>query len=499
MPAKAAHAGLFPNLRNGPTQPFDPSQVDARRALRRPSVLPLPSPSRPLVQRCGAGPCDCAEQQEEGDIHRKPVERGLTEPDDVPPVVHDVLKSHGTPLSADARAFFEPRFGQDFSMVRLHSDARAAASARAVGARGYTVGNDIVLGEDAQWVPTASGGKVLAHELAHVIQQRGRVSAQAKLTVGEADSPAEREADRAAEDVMRTRELSNALRPGGGLRAGIIQRACLSGAVCAAPPGSSTAFGSTVQTDEAAARARRAKMSPARQRAHGHAGHARALERFFNGQAPGLLGNIHGIFVDQDMDPKVGASRKNCADMIPPVTGAVKSCVFVHGQLNQEAETFNTAPEAKTIGGRSRESWRIATLQALVHEVQHVLYNTAVPGSPKPGGVTSCERSDVNHELSELNAIMSEFPAVFDAVPAAAPSTDPAAHRLARWFDFKITNPGESIEGILTTIRCKCDCGDADAFIKETFKFVSSSWSITQKDAFNAELRKPARALGWPL
>ena len=202
MPAKAALVGPVPNSRNGPTQSSGPSPVEARPAVSRPSVLPLPSPSRPLIQRCGAGPCDCAEQQEEGDIHRKPVEPGFTEPGDVPPVVHEVLKSHGTPLSADTRAFFEPRFGQDFSMVRLHTDTRAATSARALGARGYTVGNEIVLGEDAQWVPPAPGAKVLAHELAHVIQQRGGVRAQTKLTVGEANSPSEREADLAAERVM---------------------------------------------------------------------------------------------------------------------------------------------------------------------------------------------------------------------------------------------------------------------------------------------------------
>lgn len=240
-------------------------------------------------------------------------------------------------------------------------------------------------------------------------------------------------------------------------------------------------------------------MSPARQRATGHTGPARALEQFLNSQAPGLLGNVHGIFVDQDMDPDVGATTEDCAAMVPPITGATKPCVFVHGPLNQEAFQFNTNPAAATIGGQSREDWRVDTVQALVHEVQHVLYNTGISGTAVPAGVTSCSRADVNDELTELNAIMSEFPVAFRSVPAGAAATDPAVIRLAQWFDNKINNPLESIRGTLTTLRCKCDCGDADTFIKETFGFVTGSWSTAEKDAFNAELRKPAQGLNWPL
>ena len=179
------------------------SQIAARPGLTRPPVPALSATPRLLVQRCGAGPCDCAEAHEEGYLRRKTAESAAPQSADVPAAVHDVLRSHGTPLSTDVRAFFESRFGQDFSLVRVHADARAAASARALGARAYTVGNDIALSGDAPRMPTAAGGKLLAHELAHVVQQRGGVSAQAKLTVGEADSPAEHEADFAAEQVMR--------------------------------------------------------------------------------------------------------------------------------------------------------------------------------------------------------------------------------------------------------------------------------------------------------
>jgi hypothetical protein len=90
----------------------------------------------------------------------------------VPPIVHDVLSSPGQPLDADSRAFFEPRFGHDFSKVRVHADAKAAESARAVNAEAYTVGRDIVFAHGPSAPGTAGGMQVVAHELAHVVQQR---------------------------------------------------------------------------------------------------------------------------------------------------------------------------------------------------------------------------------------------------------------------------------------------------------------------------------------
>ena len=65
---------------------------------------------------------------------------------DVPAIVHDVLRSPGQPLDGDTRAAMEPRFGHDLSRVRVHADARAAESARAVRARAYTVGRDLAFG-----------------------------------------------------------------------------------------------------------------------------------------------------------------------------------------------------------------------------------------------------------------------------------------------------------------------------------------------------------------
>jgi hypothetical protein len=85
----------------------------------------------------------------------------------VPPIVHEVLRSPGQPLDAATRAFFEPRFGADFSNVRVHDDARAADSANRVNAHAYAVGNHIVFAPDCFAPGAAAGRHLIAHELAH--------------------------------------------------------------------------------------------------------------------------------------------------------------------------------------------------------------------------------------------------------------------------------------------------------------------------------------------
>ena len=91
--------------------------------------------------------------------------------DVAPPLVHEALDGPGQPLDAGTRTFMEARFGHDFGQVRIHTDARAAESARAVSAVAYTVGRDIVFAS-GQFAPESQGGRqLLAHELTHVVQQ----------------------------------------------------------------------------------------------------------------------------------------------------------------------------------------------------------------------------------------------------------------------------------------------------------------------------------------
>lgn len=107
-------------------------------------------------------------------LRRTVTPAGTSSSAEAPGIVHDVLRSSGQPLNESTRAFLEPRFGHDFSDVRVHTDSRAADSARAVDALAYTIGRDVVFGA-GQYAPEATQGRqLLAHELAHVVQQRGR-------------------------------------------------------------------------------------------------------------------------------------------------------------------------------------------------------------------------------------------------------------------------------------------------------------------------------------
>jgi len=97
-------------------------------------------------------------------------------PRTAPPVVAETLRSSGRPLEASTRAAMEKGFGHDFGSVRVHTDARAAESARAVEAHAYTVGRDVVFGADRYAPETRAGRGLLAHELTHVLQQEGATS-----------------------------------------------------------------------------------------------------------------------------------------------------------------------------------------------------------------------------------------------------------------------------------------------------------------------------------
>ena len=88
-----------------------------------------------------------------------------------PPIVDEVLGSPGRKLDPQTRALMERRFGHDFGAVRIHCDGQAAASARAVDARAFTVGRDVVFAAGEFAPESLAGQRLLAHELTHVLQQ----------------------------------------------------------------------------------------------------------------------------------------------------------------------------------------------------------------------------------------------------------------------------------------------------------------------------------------
>jgi Domain of unknown function (DUF4157) len=143
---------------------------------------------------CGA--CQRRRQAQEGTLQRQASgpERG----GDLPPIVHDVLSMPGQPLDAATQAFMEPRFGQDFSGVRVHTGVAAAASASAVQAHAYTVGNHVVFGADEYRPHATEGQRLLAHELTHVVHQGGG----GRTPLRGANTSHEQEAERVSQNFL---------------------------------------------------------------------------------------------------------------------------------------------------------------------------------------------------------------------------------------------------------------------------------------------------------
>ena len=164
------------------------------------------SPATPVLQRkcgCEGSGADCDSCAEKNEVTVQRNAGNLGAPKAIPPIVHDVLGSPGVPMGSTIRAFMEQRFGRDFASVRLHTDARAAESARAVNALAYTIGDHIAFGNGMYAPDSSSGQKLLAHELAHTIQQSGTGSRlKADSAISNPADAFEHEATQAAEHVV---------------------------------------------------------------------------------------------------------------------------------------------------------------------------------------------------------------------------------------------------------------------------------------------------------
>jgi len=166
--------------------------VSANHASVVPSPLAaLSIPPAITTSTLAVGPTDTPEEQEASEIAekliaietpppvsrrtrtllRKQISNGAPPRDNAPQLVSEVLASRGRPLEGSVRSFMEPRFGHDFSQVRVHTDERASQSAQAVNALAYTVGNNVVFARGRYDPESSHGRRLLAHELTHVVQQ----------------------------------------------------------------------------------------------------------------------------------------------------------------------------------------------------------------------------------------------------------------------------------------------------------------------------------------
>jgi len=160
-------------------QPGDKYEQEADRVAEQVMKMPesqAASSSAPYIQRA----CPTCEEEE---LQRQPIEEeeeGLQAkttsgiPEVRPDIESDIqsLKGRGEPLSESDRAFYEPRFGHDFSGVRVHTGTQAGEMAKGINAKAFTIGKNVVFGSGQYSPKTDEGKKLLAHELTHVIHQQ---------------------------------------------------------------------------------------------------------------------------------------------------------------------------------------------------------------------------------------------------------------------------------------------------------------------------------------
>jgi Domain of unknown function (DUF4157) len=168
-------------------------------------------PLNPLARPGTFGP---TERKKEEELLQRKSPNGSCVPATAPPIVDDVLAESGQPLDSATREFMETRFGYDFGRVRIHTDTKAAESTRAVNAHAYTVGDDVVFGAGRYVPSTAEGQKLIAHELAHVVQQSGSsLETRGELTIGPRVDGRAQAAETLAKPITRPNLSLAAMKP----------------------------------------------------------------------------------------------------------------------------------------------------------------------------------------------------------------------------------------------------------------------------------------------
>jgi len=152
------------------SQPGDPFEREADRVADQVMRMAEPesvSSAPAAIQR----KCSECEADEKKVIRTKRGPSAHSDPTLNTEAAVRAAKGGGAPLSREVRSYFEPRFGHDFGGVRVHSDGQAAEGARAVQARAYTLGHNIMFGAGEYSPTTKEGKQLLTHELVHVVQQ----------------------------------------------------------------------------------------------------------------------------------------------------------------------------------------------------------------------------------------------------------------------------------------------------------------------------------------
>ena len=417
-------------------------------------VMRMPESRQQLARPREGGYAKCPEEYGVREhLQAKAVRADDTGGTEAPPIVHETLRSPGQPLDSATRDFMEPRFGHDFGGVRVHTDAKAAESARSVNALAYTVERDIVFGAYQYQPGTRDGQHLLVHELAHVVQQD-----QAPIYA--------------------------------------VQRTCRSAAQCAAPSaGSATRFGASVEAESEAIAVASGGGAPAPPGGHAscnlprHGQRATNLEALATGAGLGatIAPGIDGYFINACLSPRDGANNALCSDFPggPPAgTHATNQCVQVHTTDEDQATALRARP--RPLGDADLRNFLFFT-SLIAHESQHIRFE-ARSGTIVPPA-TDCNlstpvppRGTVETLLSEISAEVGAFDVYFRNATANPSRSSTFAMQS---FEHDTASRGdENILGNIRDLQCVCECNTVDTFVEEVFNDASALWTLGEKREF---------------
>jgi hypothetical protein len=336
----------------------------------------------------------------------------------------------------------------------VHADTRAAASAAELDARAYAVGRDIVFGAGEYAPRTPEGQRLLAHELAHVVQHSGA-------------------------------------------RASLRRAPCRSTAQCATQSAGDPAQFSPVS--EASQTAREAANAAAPAGSQGAQLSARMGERAIhtenllkNNGIP-LRAEVAGFFVNSNIDPKVTGAQTNQCQFFPggspgvPPTPPDKMCIQIPAEMEDTAKGLDIVGPLSTA---QRDTLAEEILSTGIHEMQHATFDTVQedPGTRTIAAAADCSLDtivkqpnfDVEFFLSEISAITAEFPVFFENLansPHKIQNLDTEERRQA--FD-----PNEGLVGAIKGMQCACSCPTVESFVTHTVNLTTAAWAPATKTAF---------------
>jgi hypothetical protein len=362
----------------------------------------------------------------------------------------------------------------DLSGVRVHTDAQASESARAVNALAYTVGQHVVFGSGSYSPHSTPGLRLLTHELAHTAQQRPVIA----------------------------------------------RAACLADAVCKDVKFPSTLL-KEANKESKTRREERGKLCSKTPpdpgcRADRHGDRAVETEKVLLAWDRSRLAFAKGIFIDRDLEKDFKALTRSC-DSFTPALFSSGICITVPIETEEQSREFNTTSGDRTIDGKTADEWRSHILEVLVHEAEHSRFRTVqVPKTTLvDGGIPTvlgkrrptCSRDedrqqDVFSAMNELSSMLQEFPMRTRHIREnVALSPKDKTDEIEKWRDHRVRGTRQSITVSLRTARCLCGCDDANDLIKETIKFATASWTPQQVSELDQELtdaRWKSMNLDWP-